>query len=73
MKKVYAIMAALMMLFSINMAVCAAPSPSGTPITEEATDKSPKTGDMNILFVEVAGAALAVTAVVAAKKAKAEA
>ena len=73
MKKVYAIITALVMLFSVNMAVCAAPSPTGTVIEDAGSEKSPKTGDMDILFVEMAGTALAVTAVVAAKKSRKEA
>lgn len=73
MKKAYAVLMALMMMFSMNMVAFAAPSPTGTAIAQDGAEKSPKTGDLNILYVELAGAALAVTAAVAAKKSRKEA
>lgn len=73
MKKVYALILALVLMFSMSMTVFAEISPSGTTIEKEEGDHAPKTGEMNLLFVELAGAALGVTAVVAAKKSKKEA
>lgn len=73
MKKIYAIILAMVMMFSMSMTVYALPSPSGSSTDQEAGDDSPKTGDMSLLFVELAGAGLAVTAAVAAKKSRKEA
>lgn len=70
MKKLYAILLAAVMMFSMNVAVFAAESPSGTPIEEEGGTGSPKTGALDILFVELAGVGMAATAVVAAKKSR---
>lgn len=70
MKKLYAILLAVVMMFSMNVAVFAAVSPSGTPIEEEGGSGSPKTGVIDIAFVELAGVGMAATAVVAAKKSR---
>ena len=70
MKKVYAVLLALVMRFSMNLTVFAAVSPSGTAIEEEGGTESPKTGAISLAFVELAGVGLAATVVVAAKKSK---
>lgn len=60
---------AMMMVMSMGMTAFAVSSPSGTATAATETAKSPKTGDMNLLYVELAGVALAVTAVVSKKRA----
>ncbi len=74
MRKFFAgIAAMIVMLYSLNMSALAVGSPGGTPTTETTVEKSPKTGDQTLLYVELAGAALAVTAVVAKKRSAREA
>ena len=71
MKKRLAIVvaSAMMVMMSMSMTAFAVSSPSGSATTSAEATKSPETGDMNLLFVELAGAALAVTAVAAKKRA----
>ena len=70
MKKRLAIVAASVMLtvMSMGMTAFAVSSPSGTATTSATAGKSPKTGDMNMLYVELAGVAFAATAVAAKKR-----
>ena len=63
---------ALVLVFSIQVTAFAV-SPNGTPTEDEPGESSPKTGDMDILMIGLAGGACAVTAFAAAKKAKKEA
>lgn len=73
MKKVYALILTLMMLFSMSVMTSAEISPTGNKVTEEESDKSPKTGDMNIAVVGAAGVVCAAAAVAAAKKSRVQA
>lgn len=50
--------------------VFAVKSPVATPVPGPGTDKSPETGDINMLGVEIAGLACAATALVATKRRK---
>lgn len=69
MKKFFAVIAAVIVtLCSVSIPTLAVNSPGGTPTTETTAEKSPKTGDQTLLYVELAGAAFAVTAVVAKKR-----
>lgn len=71
MKKVIALVAAFVMMFSMATVTYAnVISPQGTSTTDSSSDKSPKTADAGILFVELAGAATAVVGVAAAKRAR---
>lgn len=70
MKKIYAVLLAVVMMFSMNVAVFAAVSPSGTPIEDAGSTGSPKTGVIDVAFVELAGVGMAATAVLAAKKSR---
>lgn len=60
---------AMMAIMSMGMTAFAVASPSGTATVASETAKSPKTGDINMLYVELAGVALAATAVAAKKRA----
>lgn len=68
-----AVAAAAVLMFSMSMTAFAVVSPTGTATTQESSGKSPKTGDENILYVELAGAALAVAAIAARKRSAQEA
>ena len=71
MKKIYALILASVLMFSVSVPVCAnVISPSATPTENEAGPTSPKTGDLNFLYVGLAGITFAGTAVVAAVKSK---
>lgn len=72
-KKICAIAVAMAMTFSMGMTVFAVTSPTGTATDQTAAERSPRTGDLNLLYVELTGVALAVTAVVAKKRSEQEA
>ena len=73
MKKFVTLMMMIVMMFAFTLTADAAKSPSGTPVTDESTDKvtSPKTGESEILLYGcgMAAVVLASGAVVLRKKA----
>lgn len=72
MRKKLAMIAASVMLVTAGMGMnaLAVSSPNGAATSAGAASTSPKTGDMNMLYVELAGAAFAVTAVAAKRRSK---
>lgn len=70
MKKLYAIVLAVALLFAMNVTVIAEISPSGTPTEEEAGKTSPKTGDISLITIGLTGGVCAVVSAVASKKSK---
>ena len=71
MKKIYALMLATVLTLSFSVPVCAnVVSPIATPEAGEPGTESPKTGDLSLLCMGLAGVSFAGTAVVAGFKSK---
>ena len=70
MKKLYALLLAVVLVFAMNVTAFAAESPNGTPTEDEAGVSSPKTGDLSLITIGLAGGVCAVTSIAAFKKSR---